>query len=322
MWAERAEGTNSALRGRRKWRTRRRRFWRNFAASLQYEDLPEQVRESCKNLLLDALACAVAGRHGDETEQVAALAGALAQSRESSVIGGDRLSLAGATHAQRLPDHRRHHVRHPSLDADPRHARGDAAGAGDRRARRRVRPRPPGRARRRHGGDDADRHRHSTIRCSAPGAGTAPACSGRSAPPRRSAGLRALRRRDHGEGVRPRRQPVRRHLRGVGHADGEIPPVPRRAVRPDGGAARRAEIPCRPRNSSPPRTAASTTPMPTAESRRSPSPISASAGSSSRSRCGCGRRRRRRRRMNTALFDLVEQARARLRQDARRCACR
>src|SRR5712691_1893251 len=69
----------------------------NFAASLQYEDLAEQVKESCKNLLLDALACAVAGGHGDETEQVAALAGALAQSRESSVIGGDKLSLAGAT---------------------------------------------------------------------------------------------------------------------------------------------------------------------------------------------------------------------------------
>src|SRR6185503_14874602 len=69
----------------------------NFAASLKYEDLPEHVRESCKNLLLDALACAVAGGHGDETEQVAALAGALAQSHESSVIGGDRLSLAGAT---------------------------------------------------------------------------------------------------------------------------------------------------------------------------------------------------------------------------------
>src|SRR5690349_10456244 len=69
----------------------------NFAASLRYEDLPEHVKESCKNLLLDALACAVAGGHGDETEQVAALAGALAQSRESSVIGSDKLSLAGAT---------------------------------------------------------------------------------------------------------------------------------------------------------------------------------------------------------------------------------
>src|SRR6185436_14940518 len=34
---------------------------------------------------------------GEETHQVAAFASALAQSKESSVIGGDRLSLAGAT---------------------------------------------------------------------------------------------------------------------------------------------------------------------------------------------------------------------------------
>ena len=47
--------------------------------------------------MLDTLACAVAGHQGEETEQVSALAGALAQSNETSVIGGDRLSLAGAT---------------------------------------------------------------------------------------------------------------------------------------------------------------------------------------------------------------------------------
>src|SRR5262245_49838364 len=68
-----------------------------FAASLQYDDLPEKVRDHCKNVLLDTLACAVAGHRGEETEQLAALASALAQSDESSVIGGDRLSLAGAT---------------------------------------------------------------------------------------------------------------------------------------------------------------------------------------------------------------------------------
>jgi len=68
-----------------------------FAASLQYDDIPARVREQCKNLLLDALACAVAGHRGEETGQVAALAAALAQSRETSVIGDDRLSLAGAT---------------------------------------------------------------------------------------------------------------------------------------------------------------------------------------------------------------------------------
>jgi 2-methylcitrate dehydratase PrpD len=68
-----------------------------FAAGLRYEDIPQRVRDHCKNLLLDALACAVAGRLGEETGQVAAFAGALAQSREASVIGGEPLSLAGAT---------------------------------------------------------------------------------------------------------------------------------------------------------------------------------------------------------------------------------
>ena len=68
-----------------------------FAATLKYDDIPERVRDHCRKLLLDALACAAAGHLGEETPQMAALAGALAQSRESSVIGGGRLSLAGAT---------------------------------------------------------------------------------------------------------------------------------------------------------------------------------------------------------------------------------
>src|ERR1700744_5780903 len=67
-----------------------------FAAALRYEDIPPRVREHCKTLLLDALACAVAGRLGEETGQIAALASGLAQGTESSVIGGDHLSLAGA----------------------------------------------------------------------------------------------------------------------------------------------------------------------------------------------------------------------------------
>ena len=68
-----------------------------FAAELRYNDLPARVRDHCKNLLLDTLACAVAGRLGEETGQVAAFAAALAQSGESSIIGGEHLSLAGAT---------------------------------------------------------------------------------------------------------------------------------------------------------------------------------------------------------------------------------
>ena len=68
-----------------------------FAATLTHDQIPERAREHCKNLLLDALACALAGHKGEETGQVAGLAAALAQSDESSVIGGGRCSLAGAT---------------------------------------------------------------------------------------------------------------------------------------------------------------------------------------------------------------------------------
>jgi 2-methylcitrate dehydratase PrpD len=68
-----------------------------FAACLTYDDIPAAAREHAKNLLMDALACALAGHKGEETSQVEALARALAQSEEASVIGGGRLSLAGAS---------------------------------------------------------------------------------------------------------------------------------------------------------------------------------------------------------------------------------
>jgi 2-methylcitrate dehydratase PrpD len=69
----------------------------DFAASLKYGDIPDAAREYCKDVLLDTLACAIAGQQGEETHQLAKLSSALAQSHESTVIGGDRLSLAGAT---------------------------------------------------------------------------------------------------------------------------------------------------------------------------------------------------------------------------------
>jgi 2-methylcitrate dehydratase PrpD len=47
-----------------------------FAAALTYDQLPDRIKDYCKNLLLDALACALAGHRGEETEQVAALASA------------------------------------------------------------------------------------------------------------------------------------------------------------------------------------------------------------------------------------------------------
>ena len=100
-----------------------------FAATLDYERIPQRAREYTKDLLLDTLACAVAGHQGEETEQVEAFASALAQSNESSIIGGDRLSLAGATLLERLSRDRGHDVRRPPLDAHAHHARSHAARA-------------------------------------------------------------------------------------------------------------------------------------------------------------------------------------------------
>ena len=68
-----------------------------FATGLNYDDIPERVRENCRVLLLDTLACALAGHLGEETPQVAAMTAALGQSKESSVLGGGQSTLAGAT---------------------------------------------------------------------------------------------------------------------------------------------------------------------------------------------------------------------------------
>lgn len=68
-----------------------------FIAGLEYDDLPAAVRERVKDILLDALASALAGHHGEETRQIGALAGALGSSEDASIIGGGKLSLAGAT---------------------------------------------------------------------------------------------------------------------------------------------------------------------------------------------------------------------------------
>ena len=68
-----------------------------FASELRCDDIPHHVRERCKDLLLDALACALAGYEGEDTPKVSRFAAALGQSQESSIIGGGRLSLTGAT---------------------------------------------------------------------------------------------------------------------------------------------------------------------------------------------------------------------------------
>ena len=69
----------------------------SFAAELTYDAILEDVRNSTKLLILDALACAVAGNLGEETEQMQAMATALGASPDASLIGGGKLSLAGAT---------------------------------------------------------------------------------------------------------------------------------------------------------------------------------------------------------------------------------
>jgi 2-methylcitrate dehydratase PrpD len=68
-----------------------------FIAGLQYEQIPVAIRERVKDIILDSLASALAGTHGDEVKQIRGLAGALGASHEASIIGGDKLSLAGAT---------------------------------------------------------------------------------------------------------------------------------------------------------------------------------------------------------------------------------
>ena len=68
-----------------------------FVAGLGYEAIPERTRERVKDIVLDTLASAIAGRQGDESKQIRALAAALGNSREATVIGGEPLSLAGAT---------------------------------------------------------------------------------------------------------------------------------------------------------------------------------------------------------------------------------
>ena len=68
-----------------------------FAAGLTLDAIPAEVRESCKILILDALACALAGHQGEETGQLTAMAAALGQSAESSVFGAEPMTLAGAT---------------------------------------------------------------------------------------------------------------------------------------------------------------------------------------------------------------------------------
>jgi 2-methylcitrate dehydratase PrpD len=69
-----------------------------FAAGLAPADLPASTRAMVRNLLLDAIACALAADFGDETAAYAGFARAVAGGGDSTVIGSaERLAPLGAT---------------------------------------------------------------------------------------------------------------------------------------------------------------------------------------------------------------------------------
>jgi 2-methylcitrate dehydratase PrpD len=68
-----------------------------FFADLRYEALPAAVRERVIDIALDTVASAIAGRRGDETGQIEALAASIGGPAGSTVIAGPPRSLAGAT---------------------------------------------------------------------------------------------------------------------------------------------------------------------------------------------------------------------------------
>ncbi len=68
-----------------------------FICNLKYSDLPECVRTRVYLITVDAIANAFAGWQAQETKSIERLAAALGGHGNSSVIGGEPLSLAGAS---------------------------------------------------------------------------------------------------------------------------------------------------------------------------------------------------------------------------------
>jgi 2-methylcitrate dehydratase PrpD len=69
-----------------------------FAAEVEYEDLPGSARDHARRLLLDAIACALAGDFGQETAMYARFARAADGAGDATVIGSaESLSLLGAS---------------------------------------------------------------------------------------------------------------------------------------------------------------------------------------------------------------------------------
>ena len=67
-----------------------------WSSALTIEDLPEHIRRRTGEILLDAVASALAGRTADETGQIETLARSMGTSNEATVIGSSRMNRAGA----------------------------------------------------------------------------------------------------------------------------------------------------------------------------------------------------------------------------------
>jgi 2-methylcitrate dehydratase PrpD len=67
-----------------------------WAASVTASDIPGRTRTRTAHLLLDTVASALAGRHGDETAQIEAVARDIADGDGATGIGAGRLSRIGA----------------------------------------------------------------------------------------------------------------------------------------------------------------------------------------------------------------------------------
>lgn len=67
-----------------------------FVTDVAGADLPADVAAKTTDILIDSIASALVGRHGDETAQVAAAARAFGGEGASTVVAGKPLSLAGA----------------------------------------------------------------------------------------------------------------------------------------------------------------------------------------------------------------------------------
>jgi 2-methylcitrate dehydratase PrpD len=68
----------------------------SWSAGLRHEEIPPRVRARAVDILLDAVASALAGRSSDEAHMIQRVARGMGVSEEATVIGGRPLSRAGA----------------------------------------------------------------------------------------------------------------------------------------------------------------------------------------------------------------------------------